>query len=369
MKHVLSICPYKYLPYSSGGEKYISHFNEHIGAISILHVAGVSENNSSIAKGYQLHHLLGSSRLRYLDVTLFFNLRKFIKRRGIQTIILEHPYMGWLGILLKITTQIRMIVHTHNVENQRFKSLGKWWWWILKYYEKAVLHYADMVFCISNDDRNTFINTLHINKNKCVIIPFGVHINTAPIDKKMCKKKICEQYGLDYKDPLLIFIGSMDYKPNIDALKIILDKINPRLVSTGMTFNILVAGKGLPEEIMKKIAYHRKNITYVGFIEDLDMLIKAADISLNPVESGGGVKTKVIESIGLNTDVVSTEIGATGIDPSVCGQKLRIVKDNNWDAFVSAVIQQLGEKETSTPAEFYKTYGWLNIEKKLIQLV
>jgi glycosyltransferase involved in cell wall biosynthesis len=369
MKHVLSICPYRYLPYTTGGEKYISQFNEHLGAISILHVAGVSENDSSIAKGYQLHHLLGSSRLRYVNFALFFSLKMFIKREGIQTIIVEHPYMGWLGILLKITTQVQMIVHTHNVEYQRFKSLGKWWWWLLKYYEKAVLQHADMIFCISEDDRNTFINILQVNKNKCAIIPFGINIETAPIDKEICKKTVSEQYGFDYKDPLLLFIGSMDYKPNIDALNIILNKINPRLVTTGIKYNILVAGKGLSDDLKRKIECANHNVTYLGFIEDLDMLVKAADISLNPIESGGGVKTKVIESIGLNTDVVSTKIGATGIDPSMCGQKLRIVEVNNWDVFSDEIIQKLSEKQTSTPGDFYKTYAWMNIEKKLSKLV
>ncbi len=369
MKHVLSICPYRYLPYTSGGEKYIGQFNEHLGAISILHVAGVSENDITIAKGYQLHQLLGSSRLRYINIVLFFTLKKFIKREGIQTIILEHPYMGWLGILLKITTQVQMIVHTHNVEYKRFKSLGKWWWWILKYYEKAVLHQADKIFCISDDDRNIFINTLHINENKCVIIPFGVNIDTAPIDKEKCKIIVAEQYGFDYKDLLLLFIGSMDYKPNIDALKIILDEINPRLATTGIIYNILIAGKGISDDLKRKIEVDTQNVTYVGFIEDLDLLVKAADISLNPIESGGGIKTKVIESIGLNTDVVSTKTGATGIDPLICGHKLRIVEKNNWEAFAQEIIHKLDEKPTSTPVQFYKTYGWMNIEKKLSQLI
>jgi glycosyltransferase involved in cell wall biosynthesis len=262
-----------------------------------------------------------------------------------------------------------MIVHTHNVEYQRFKSLGKWWWWILKYYEKAVLQHADMIFCISEDDRNTFINILQVNKNKCAIIPFGINIETAPIDKEICKKTVSEQYGFDYKDPLLLFFGSMDYKPNIDALNIILNKINPRLVTTGIKYNILVAGKGLSDDLKRKIECANHNVTYLGFIEDLDMLVKAADISLNPIESGGGVKTKVIESIGLNTDVVSTKIGATGIDPSICGQKLRIVEVNNWDVFSDEIIQKLSEKQTSTPGDFYKTYAWMNIEKKLSKLV
>lgn len=366
MKHVLSICPYRYLPYRSGGEKYISQFNEHLAKKSTLHVAGVSENESSLAINYQLHSILGRSRFRYINIFLFFPLRKLIKEKSIETIILEHPYLGWLGLLLKMSTQVRMIVHTHNVEFQRFKTLGKWWWWILKYYEKTVLQNADMTFCISDDDRNTFIRTLHVNKNKCVIIPFGVNIESAPIDKLECKKKIAEIYGFDSHEMLLLFIGSMDYKPNTDALKVILEEINPRLITSDIKYKIIVAGKGLSSDLIAKIKNDTKNIIYVGFLDDLDMLIKAADISVNPVESGGGVKTKVIESIALNTDVVSTKIGAKGIDPSICGNKLSIVEKNDWNTFTDTILRKRKEKQTTTPDEFYKENSWINIEEKIL---
>ncbi|MBK8952851.1 MAG: hypothetical protein IPM85_11775 [Chitinophagaceae bacterium] len=60
----------------------------------------------------------------------------FVKKEQIETIIWEHPYYAWLAFSVRKRTGVKTIFHTHNIEYQRFKSLGKWWWPFLKVYEK-----------------------------------------------------------------------------------------------------------------------------------------------------------------------------------------------------------------------------------------
>ena len=62
--------------------------------------------------------------------------------------ICEHPYFAWLAFAVRKRTGINVIIHTHNIEYQRFRSTGKWWWPILKVYEKSVLK-KQMVFSLS----------------------------------------------------------------------------------------------------------------------------------------------------------------------------------------------------------------------------
>ena len=64
----------------------------------------------------------------------------------IDTVIIEHPYLGWLGWMLKMSCNIQLIVHTQNIEYERFRTLGKSWWPVLKFYESFVLRQADKVF-------------------------------------------------------------------------------------------------------------------------------------------------------------------------------------------------------------------------------
>ena len=88
---------------------------------------------------------------------------------------------------------------------------------------------------------------------------------------------------------------------------------------------------------------------------------------LNPVNSGGGVKTKMIEALGLNTSVVATKTGAAGVNKTVCGNKLTITDDNNWKEFTEAVTKK--EKTGSQiPGTFYKEYFWGNIITRIKDL-
>ncbi|HLO37239.1 MAG TPA: hypothetical protein VK173_01990, partial [Lacibacter sp.] len=76
MKKVLNIVPYPYLPYFSGGQKLIAHFNHYLGEQCLLHVAGTADNDAALANTYSFHRLLKKSRFRYADIGSFFRLQK-----------------------------------------------------------------------------------------------------------------------------------------------------------------------------------------------------------------------------------------------------------------------------------------------------
>src|SRR6202008_4176961 len=122
--------------------------------------------------------------------------------------------------------------------------------------------------------------------------------------------------------------------------RIILEEINPRLLQEkGFNYKIIICGKGLPAELNELKEYADKNIIYAGFVDDIEVYFKAADIFLNPVQSGGGIKTKMVEAIAYGDTVVSTKSGAAGISKEISGDKLVVVEDNDWDKFSTRVIQ------------------------------
>ncbi|RXK62225.1 glycosyltransferase [Lacibacter luteus] len=367
MNKVLSIVPYPFLPYFSGGQKLIAQFNAYLGEACELHVAGTANNNAALAKHYTFYPFLRNSRVRFLDVTAFFRLQKLIRSKKIDTIIIEHPYFGWLGWLLRKATGARLIVHTHNIEHERFRSVGKPWWKILKWYETAVLRSADTVFCISDEDMEWMINKMQVQAKKCVLVPYGITNETAPADKAICKKQVCAQHQIDPSKKILFFNGLLDYKPNTDALTTILEKINPLLLQTDFPYHILIAGKRLPESFNGLKQWNNVNVSYAGFVDDIDLYTKAADVLLNPVTSGGGVKTKMIEALGMNTAVVATTTGAMGVKKELCGDKLVVVTDDNWPLFIAAVIAA-SKQEHATPDEFYTMYSWKNITQRVAAL-
>ena len=367
MKRVLNIVPYPFLPYSSGGQKLIALFNEYLGAQTTLHVAGTTDNITNDIINYRFHPVLPSSRWRYLNPLIPFRLIRLIQQNKTDTVILEHPYFGWMIPFFRLFTRVSIICHTHNVESERFRSIGKKWWRLLALYEGVVLRHCDKILCITEEDRRFFIEKLDVKKTACIIVPYGIVEREPPTDKAACKRAICEKHQLDPVLPLLFFNGALDYQPNREALDIILNNIHQKLQSKGFECNILIAGRNLPASYKRLEAYNHSNIYYAGFVNDISLYTKAADILLNPVLSGGGVKTKMVEALGLNTTVVSTQSGAAGIQQEQAGEKLYISDDHDWDRFTELIMEASKKDSVQTPEKFYQQYYWGHIIAALLK--
>jgi len=369
MKKVLAIAPYTYLPYYSGGQKFIAGFYEHLAKYTELTVISTPQNDASLARGYRLLTGLKSSFSRYYDASLVRKISEEVSRGEYDAIIWEHPYYAWLARKVKKRTGIRTILHTHNIEYQRFRSTGKWWWPILKRYEKRFFEKADLILFISDEDREFAIRDWNTDPAKCVDVPFGIDIAEYPADRRQKAALIREKHGIEAGESILLFNGLLNYKPNLDALKAILERINPLLqANSSFRYKILVCGKGLTPEMRGLEEYRDRHIIYAGFVDDITVYFKAADIFLNPVLSGGGVKTKMVEAIGYGCTVIAMRSGASGIHRDVCGEKLVVAGDKDWQAFSDAVITQ-SKLERETPAAYYHYYNWDRIAAQVAGVI
>ena len=366
---ILSIIPYKILPAKLGGEKGIAIFNEYLGQLVPLAAVGTKDNEISEAKNYKILPLLSTSKLRYANIFLYYSLRRLIRQNKATHLIIEHPYYGWLAWLLRRTLPITLIVHSHNIEYMRSKSIGRWWWKLLKVYERWVYKKADINFFISEDDREHAIQFLGIDKSRSYPVTYGIEIAGLPEDEKYAEALIRKQHNIDKSTMILLFNGALYHHTNYDALSVILDVINPFLLTNkDLSYKIIVCGKGLPAFFNNLDNYKDKNIIYAGFVDDINLYFKAADIFLNPIISGGGVKTKAIEAIAMNCTVVSTEIGALGLKREACGEKLLVSNDNDWSAF-NRNLKLAFAARNNTPEAFFHHYYWGNISRKVVEIL
>lgn len=365
MKKVLVIAPYPYLPFFSGGQKFIAQFLEYLSKEVDLTVISVSENDFSLAKTYKTIPLLKKSFSRYIDSSLVKKITQLVQQEKFDAVIWEHPYYAWLANRIKKKTGVKTILHTHNIEYQRFRSTDRWWWPILKVYEKWAFKKADGLFFISPEDKEFAITKWGIAKEKCFDLPFGVAIHESPSDKPANKNIIAQRHGINSNEKIILFNGLLNYKPNLDALKTILTEINPLLLKgNSFPYKIIICGKGLPEEMNELKDYTDKNILYAGFVDNIETYFKAADIFLNPVLSGGGIKTKMVEAIAFGATVISTQSGAAGILKDTCGGKLQIIKDGDWTGFIKAITTI--NAVTTTPTAYYNNYYWGNVIKNVL---
>jgi hypothetical protein len=368
MAGIASIIPYKIYPYNSGGQKSIALFYQFFSAKREVFLICTSNNSKPAEARYKIAPLLGSSVFRYINPFLFFSLKKFIITNSINVIILEHPYFGWLAYLLKKSLKVKVFVHSHNIEAQRFKTLHKWWWKILWHYEKWTYSVADFNFFIQETDRKYAIQNFRIDINQTDIITYGIAWNKPPDEKEreVAKKDLRDFYGLQQDETLILFNGAFDYKPNRDALEAIIYTINSDLLTIdNFNYKIIICGRHIPVDILNKTF---KNVILAGFVQDIETYYKGSDIFINPVDDGGGIKTKLVEALGYNLTSVSTINGAIGIDVEICNGKLLLSDSNNFSGFAAKIIEAK-EVQSSIGEAFYNHFYWRNITDKAISII
>ena len=180
MATVISLVPYPFLPAKNGGQKHIALFYQYFSGYVRLICAGTNDNDLSAAVGYTVVPLFSSSRWRYVNPLYFFRLRKLIRSESAGYLLIEHPYLGWLAMLLKRFCGVSLLVRSHNIEGLRWKSLGKWWWKCLWYYERATHRAADHSFFIQDNDMAYAISAFGLDPAKCSTITYGIEIGQSP---------------------------------------------------------------------------------------------------------------------------------------------------------------------------------------------
>mgnify|MGYP000844721715 FL=1 len=365
---ILSIVPYQVFPAVMGGQKGIALFYRYLSQLLPLTVLTTQSNKPN--ENYKVISTLSNARWRYLNPLLFFKVRRIAEEQEITHLLFEHPYYAWLISIFRNFSSKQLIVHSHNIESERFRSIGKWWWKLLWYYEKWAYENAHFVWFKTIEDEQYAIKLYHLNPERCAVIPYGVELTELPATSELKKSKETLQrlYQILNGDTIILFNGTLSYKPNLDALLSIINEINPLLMDRGLSYKILICGKSLPAAYNELSDYRAMNIIYCGFVEDIDLYFKGCDIFLNPLQDGGGIKTKLIEALGFGKICISSENGAIGVLPQQTQGRLHIVPDTDWQAY-SDKICSLTDATMNDNNDFYEVFSWKQISKKAVAIL
>lgn len=288
---------------------------------------------------------MASNQWRYLDFSAPFRFVGLLRRHDL--LMVDQPFWAGPAMLLAGLAAKPLVLHTHNIEFERFKSMGKSWWRLLKPWELLAMKRADFVLFITEEDRLSAIKTAGIAPEKTFVAGYGTHRRQPPPPGG--QRQLRQRLGL-HKGPVFLYYGQLGYQPNAEGAAVILRHLLPRLQQEVPDCQVVIAGKGLPKHLAAEAARHPRVIA-PGFVEKLDDWIMAADVVLNPILTGGGIKTKVIDALALNATVISTQSGAWGVNRQVCGGKLKVVQDSDWQEFTRQMRLAL-KKPASIPEAF-----------------
>lgn len=366
MSRILSIAPYKFLPPTSGGawaviwaEKMLSEYNE-VTTITI------KDNDMKDAGKwpFSVKNVLPDSRSRYIPYFIVRQLQQLCKRYQPDYLFCHHHYLFPAARYVADKLGIPLYIRSHNIESERFRTIGKWWWPLMRKFEQQSYHKADRVFFITEEDAAWAITNYGLSKEKAFIMPFPCDFDTVQTTDKD-KLTAARENGLNPDLPWFLFMGVLDYVPNEKAVEHIINKLYPILKSKMPDFEIIICGKNLNEGLQEQIA-KLPGIHYLGFVPDLNPILQHSSVMLNPVTSGGGVKTKVIESLSWNLTVVSARTGAVGVEQRYCGEKLIVVEDGDWEAMADKAIEA-SLTATHIPGDFFDFYYIKNVAQRLQQ--
>ncbi len=134
---------------------------------------------------------------------------------------------------------------------------------------------------------------------------------------------------------VILFVGALNYYPNTDALVYFCKEILPLICQkTNKVFEVNIVGKGLPNEIAKELRTII-NVNLIGWVRDLSYYYQRADIAIVPLRAGGGTRIKILEAFSYKCPVVSTSVGAEGLE--VIAEKELLIADDK-EIFASKIV-------------------------------
>lgn len=164
--------------------------------------------------------------------------------------------------------------------------------------EKRIQATFDCVYVCSKRDQATL-------QKKITDIPINIMPNRIHGTQTMLKLP---------KNPyILLFVGSLDYYPNEEAVSWFIRKVLPKLRATNRLWELHVIGFSSKKKFIKLLT-HTNGVMYHGKVEDLTSVYTGAYQIISPLHAGGGTKLKIMEAMMFGRPIIATEESVYGLE-------------------------------------------------------
>ena len=294
-------------------------------------------------------------------------IREFLKKNKVDYIILEALFIvhSTSRVIRRFQPEATIIYNAYNVDsllaevawkNHRISHKE---YKFIKRGESRLFKSVDEIFACSDQDART-LNEMNHGKLNTVVVPNGVGINEIVPEK---------QEGGSSVNLNIMFCGSIDYFPNQEGLKWFCNEVMPLILKKNSLVRLMVVGRGEPDGELQTLL-RSESIDYFGMVDSVEKYYAKAAVAIVPLLSGSGTRLKLLEAMGNRKAVISTAIGAEGIEYTD-QENILIASDKH--EFAEAVLNLLNDKPRADllSSQAYllvqKKYDWNVIGKKLQQ--
>lgn len=284
------------------------------------------------------------------------NLAQQLEKAKVDAILCEGLFCMRVAQKIARKLEVPICLRSHNDEAAYFSALARsensWIKKILlivesvkvSYFEKRVANYKNMIM-LSSIERN--IKKVWTDKKtiECRYLPLYCDIGVASLSKEISHK------------PCLLFVGSLDLRPNVDGLRWFINNVWPAVLKEVRCCRLRIVGSKVPPEFLSfllatascELKLDQANITHE---------YSGRPIFVNPTRYGAGISVKTVEAMRYGLPIISTFTGARACPLSDNVDSL-LVNDSDSQEFTAAVLNLLNsvEKREKLSSNVINTYN------------
>jgi glycosyltransferase involved in cell wall biosynthesis len=269
---------------------------------------------------------------RFISADYSSKLIEVLKNNHFDIIQLETLYLAPFLPVIKQYSDAMIVLRAHNIEHEIWSRIASQVKFIpkklylhylsnkLKKFEISTLNEYDFLVAITERDLAHFKSLGY--KNGCISSPVGFDLS---------------QYHADYKafsGPMKIsFIGSLDWMPNIEAVRWFLSQVWPLVNKKFPTLEFHFAGRNAPPDLanvnLNQVFYHPE-------VSDAKSFMLEYPVFIVPIFAGSGIRVKILEAMALGRVVITTSIGLEGIPAR---HKEQVILANSVNDFLESIQQ------------------------------
>ncbi|MDP4267440.1 MAG: glycosyltransferase family 4 protein [Bacteroidota bacterium] len=249
---------------------------------------------------------------------------------------LEGLYVSMYTDIIRKYSKAKIIMRAHNVEYKIWERLSYSTSFLpkklylklltnrLRKYENNKLKDYDSIITFSNNDKKIFSDSFA--EQNYYVNPIGIEDGKIGI-------RSCSEVNSIY------FLGSLDWLPNVEGLEWFMSEIWEKVSNKFPELKFYIAGRSMPDSIRK---INAKNVIICGEVEDAVYYSLSHNIMVVPLLSGSGIRVKILEALSWGKPVISTTIGAEGIEYE---NAKNIMIADNADEFIHAIDKIINDNE------------------------
>ncbi len=262
-------------------------------------------------------------------------------------------------------TSAPFVVMAHNIESQIWERylehesnpLKRWYirrqWLKFERFERHAFAAANAAIFVSQAD--AALAKSHFGATRVEVVENGVdaeYFHPAEIQREA---------------GTILFLGSLDWRPNLDAVTLLLDEIFPLVLQREPAARLWLVGRRPPRWLAERVQ-REKNVELHENVPDVRPYLWRCSVMAVPLRIGGGSRLKILEAAACACPIVSTRVGAEGLD--LIPGKHYLAADTPEE--IAQTLQSclsipaaLGKMCQYSREAVLRAYGWDNLSEKL----